>query len=190
MPGRFILPVLVVTLLPPTSLRAAVSAPVLKWKNGGCFASWCQTGWYSSPAVVDLDGDGAPDVVWGSYDVVALNGANGTLKWRAPGNNNRVWPGIAIADLTGNGTPEVIVGRSGDQVTVYDRFGGVVWTRNPFGYGEVRTLAVSDLDGDGQLEVIAGRAGNGDTLQLNVFEPDGSVRPGWPARHDGEPGNG
>jgi hypothetical protein len=168
---------------------AAVSAPVLKWKNGGCFSSWCQTGWYSSPAVADLDGDGAPDVVWGSYDMVALRGDTGALEWRGP-NAGRVWPGIAVADLTGDGTLEVIVGRSGDQVTVYDRFGNAVWTRNPFGYGEVRTLAVSDLDNDGQLEIVAGRAGNGDTLQLNVFEPDGSVRPGWPARHNGDPGSG
>ena len=169
---------------------AAVSAPVLKWAYGGCVSGpYCQTGWYSSPAVADLDGDGLPDVVWGSYDVVALNGATGTLKWRGP-NSSRVWPGIAIADLTGNGTLEVIVGRSGDQVTVYDRLGNVVWTRNPFGFGEVRTLAVTDLENDGQLEIIAGRAGNGDTLQLNVFEPNGTVRSGWPARHNGDPGNG
>ena len=172
-----------------TPVRAAVSAPVLKWAYGGCFSSWCQTGWYSSPAVADLDGDGQPDVIWGSYDVVALNGANGTLKWRAA-NPDRVWPGIAVADLTGDGTLEVIVGRSGDQVTVYNRFGTEVWTRHPFGFGEVRTLAVSDLENDGQLEIVAGRAGNGDTLQLNVFEPDGTVRPGWPARHNGEPGYG
>ncbi|NTV37584.1 MAG: VCBS repeat-containing protein [Anaerolineales bacterium] len=84
--------------------------------------------------------------------------------------------------LTGDGTLEVIVGRNGDQVTVYDRFGSVVWTRNPFGSGEVRTLAVADLETDGVLEIVAGRASGGSTLQLKVFEPNGSVRPGWPAR--------
>jgi hypothetical protein len=139
--------------------------------------------------VADLDGDGAAEVIWGSYDVVALNGANGGLRWRAA-SSQRVWPGIAVADLTGNGTLEVIVGRSGDQVTVYDRLGGVVWTRNPFGGGEVRTLAVADLETDGALEIVAGRASGGSTRQLDVFEPDGSVRPGWPARRDGEPGYG
>src|SRR5438874_30057 len=36
---------------------AGSSAPVLMWKNGGC-TSWCQNGWYASPAVTDLDGDG------------------------------------------------------------------------------------------------------------------------------------
>jgi hypothetical protein len=164
-------------------------APALKWQRGGCFTSWCQTGWYASPAVADLNGDGQQDVIWGSYDVVSLNGSNGAEQWRGP-SGDRVWPSIALADLTGNGTLEVIVGRHSDQVTVYDRFGNVVWTRNPFGNGEVRTLAVADLETDGLVEIVAGRASGGSDRQLNVFEPDGSVRPGWPAPHAGAPGYG
>src|SRR5205807_4359444 len=39
-------------------------------------------------------------------------------------------------------------------------------------------------------EIIVGHAGGGEPPQLNVFEPDGSVRPGWPARHPNEPGGG
>lgn len=167
----------------------AVAAPTLKWAYGGCFASWCQTGWYASPAVADLDKDGQVEVIWGSYDLVVLNGSDGSLEWRGA-SSRRVWPGVAIADLTGDGSLEVIVGRSGDQVTVYNSSGGVVWTRNPFGSGEVRTLAVADLETDGQLEIIVGRASGGATRQLNVYEPDGSVRPGWPARRDNEPGYG
>ncbi len=166
------------------------SAPVLMWQYGGCIPGpYCNTGWYSSPVVADLDGDGQQDVIWGSYDVVALNGANGSLKWRAP-SGNRVWPGIAVADLTGNGTLEVIVGRSSDQLTVYDRLGNVVWTQNPFGTGELRTLAVADLESDGRLEILVGRTGSNQTPQLTVFEPNGTVRPGWPVRHSGEPGFG
>ena len=171
---------------------AAVNAPVLKWSYGGCVAGpYCETGWYSSPAVADLDGDGQPEVVWGSYHVVALNGANGSQKWRSPETSpSRVWPGVALADLTGDGTLEVIVGRGGDQVSVYSRLGALLWTRNPFGSGEVRSLAVSDLETDGALEIVVGRASGGSTKQLNVFEPNGSVRAGWPARRDGEAGYG
>ena len=52
------------------------------------------------------------------------------VQWRAP-NGSRVWPGIAVADLTGDGDLEIIVGRGSDQVTVYNHSGGVEWTRNP-----------------------------------------------------------
>lgn len=186
----FSLSVLLISSQPAQAIPLGdVAAPVLKWAYGGCFNSWCQRGWYASPAVADLDNDGQAEVIWGSYDVVALNGLDGSLQWRAP-NDSRVWPGIAVADIDDNGSLEVIAGRGLDQLTVYDNNGNEIWTRNPFGSGEVRTLAVADLETDGLLEIIVGRAGGGATRQLNVFEPDGSVRPGWPARRDGEPGYG
>ncbi|NJN43581.1 MAG: VCBS repeat-containing protein [Anaerolineae bacterium] len=167
---------------------AAIPAPVLKWAYGGC-TSWCQTGWYASPAVADLDKDNKPEVLWGGYDLFALNGENGTVQWTGP-SGSRIWPSIAVADLTGNGTLEVIVGRSSDTLTVYDNDGNVLWVRNPFGNGEIRTLAVADLEDDGLLEIIIGRASGGSTNQVSVYEPDGTVRPGFPARHDGEDGFG
>jgi hypothetical protein len=139
--------------------------------------------------VADLDGDGKPEVIWGSYDVVAVNGEDGSLQWRAPGGS-RVWPGVAVADLTGDGSLEVVVGRGGDLLTVYNSAGAVLWTRNPFGSGEIRTLAVADLENDGQMEIVVGRASGGATKQLSVYQPDGSVRSGWPARRDGEAGYG
>jgi hypothetical protein len=168
---------------------AQVSAPTLKWQRGGCFTSWCQTGWYASPAVADIDKDGQAEVIWGSYDLVSLNGATGALEWRAT-NGSRVWPSIAVADLTGNGTLEIIVGRSSDQLTVYNSAGGVLWARNPFGGGEVRTLAVSNLETDGVLDIVVGRASGGSTKQLNAFDGNGNQRGGWPARRDGEAGYG
>ena len=172
------------------SAQSGVSAPVLMWQYGGCLSGpSCQTGWYAPPAVADLDGDGQPEVVWGAYDVVALNGANGSLKWRAP-NSNRVWAGLAVADLNGDGTLQVIAARDGDNLTVYNRLGNTIWTRNPFGGdGELRSLAVADLEHDGRLEILAGSAG-WSSLQVNAYEPDGTVRAGWPVRHAGDPGSG
>lgn len=29
--------------------------------------NWCETGWYASPAVADLDKDGRQEVLWGGY---------------------------------------------------------------------------------------------------------------------------
>jgi hypothetical protein len=187
---------LILFLLPPQFSTPTQASPLnaitatQKWAYGGCFNSWCQTGWYASPAVANLDTDPQAEVIWGSYDGIALDGLNGSLQWRAA-NGNRVWPGIAVADLTGDGDLEIIVGRSGDQVTVYNQAGGVEWTRTPiFGSGELRTLAVEDLETDGQLEVIVGRASGGNTKQLSVMESNGSIRSGWPARRDGELGYG
>lgn len=173
----------------PLVLNTAVRAPILKWQQGGCYTSWCETGWYASPSVANIDLDPQAEVIAGSYDLVALDGLSGALQWRVE-NGSRVWPGIALADLTGNGSLEIIAGRSGDQLTVYNTSGDILWTRNPFGSGEIRSLAVADLENDGSFEIIVGRASGGSTKQINVYEPDGSVRSGWPARRDGEPGYG
>lgn len=175
--------------MPPASARAAVSAPILKWAAKGCFSSWCQTGWYGSPAVADLDKDGKPEVIWGSYDVVAVNGEDGALQWRAT-SANRVWGGVSVADLTGDGTLEVVAGRSGDSLTVYNASGGTLWTRSPFGAGELRTQAVVDLETDGKLEIIVGRAGSGGDEQISVYDAAGNVRAGFRAPASGSPGYG
>ncbi len=61
---------------PPSSSPQAIQAPVLKWQKGGCYSSWCETGWYSSPAAADLDGDGQVEVVGASYSLFILNGSD------------------------------------------------------------------------------------------------------------------
>ena len=176
-------------ILASTGAEAAVQAPVLKWAYGGCFSSWCQTGWYSSPATIDVDGDGTADVVAGSYDVVALKGTDGSLLWRGE-SEDRVWPGIAIGDLNADGRPAIVVGRSGPSVTVYERDGSVRWTASPFANGEVRSLALADLDRDGKLSIVVGDAASVSSKQVNVLSPNGHVRAGWPARHSADAGYG
>ena len=74
-----------------------IPAPVLKWQYGGCYSSWCETGWYSSPAVADLDGDGGPEVIGAAYSLFALNGENGSLQWSTDPPGGRVWPGVVGA---------------------------------------------------------------------------------------------
>ncbi len=170
--------------------QAQIGVPQLQFAYGGCSASNCQTGWYAGPAIADIDLDGMPEIIWGSYDVVALNPANGAVKWRAT-NASRVWPAIVVADFV-SASPglETAVGRGGNQLTLYSATGTVLWTVSPFSGGEVRSLAAADIDGNGDLEIVVGRASSGGNNQVSVYEHDGTLRPGWPARRTGEVGYG
>jgi hypothetical protein len=167
-----------------------ISAPMLKWQHGGCFSSWCETGWYSSPAVADLDGDGTLEVIASAYSIVVLDGETGTLAWRVasghdrsePGADNvgRTWPGIVVADMDGNKDLEIVTAHSGGYVSVYDHEGTFRpgWPRRPAPQ-ELRGLAVQDLDADGALEVIVTGAVYG-KVNTWVYDNDGNLRPGWP----------
>jgi uncharacterized repeat protein (TIGR01451 family) len=168
----------------------AIQAPVLKWKNGGCYSSWCETGWYSSPAVADLDGDGQPEVIGSGYTIFVLDGASSAQKWHMPSGHDRsqpgassvgrTWPGIAVADLQGDGNLEIVTAHSGGVVSVYDARGYFMpgWPQHPTS-GELRGLSLADLDGDGKLEIVV-TAAIGNKTNTWVYEPDGSLRPGWP----------
>src|SRR3954471_11817277 len=108
--AAFLLTVLPGGVPAPAQSPPAVQAPVLKWANKGCRASFCQTGWYGSPAVADLDGDGQPEVVWSSSDLVVLNGSTGATRASVPmSGGNRTWGGVAVADIDHNGSLELVV---------------------------------------------------------------------------------
>lgn len=196
---RFLLPVLfIVYLLPgagptPTyGAPVAIQAPTLKWQRGGCYSSWCETGWYSSPAVADLDGDGAVEVIASAYSIVALDGATGALRWRIRSGHDRTenidvvkdvgrtWPGIIIADMDGNGDQEIVTAHGGGVISVYNQDGYFEegWPQKPIN-NEIRGLSVYDLDGDGSLEILATGA-LGSKTNAWLFEHTGMVRTGWP----------
>ena len=80
-------------------------------------------------SVADLNGDGDPEVIIGN---LVLNGQDGALKWDGVetsggdggiGNNAFLGPSSVVADITLDGTQEVIAGN-----TAYDHEGNVLWT--------------------------------------------------------------
>ena len=166
-------------------------APVLKWQLGGCYSSWCEMGWYSSPAVADLDGDGSPEVIGSAYSIVVLDGATGSLKWQVKSghdisegtqvdNVGRTWAGIVVADVEADGQLEIVSAHSGGYVSVYDQAGNFEpgWPQHP-ATNEFRSLAVGDLDQDSSMEIAVGLA-RLDHTNIWVFEPNGTLRAGWP----------
>ena len=157
----------------------AVQTPVLKWQRGGCYTSWCETGWYSSPAVTDLDNDGKMEVIGAAYTLFVLNGEDGTVQWSADPPGSRVWPGVVVADVDSDGDWEVVTAHGGGYVHVFNHAGTIVWSRRPT-TNELRGLAAHDLDGDGTLEIIVTGAVYGKENTW-VLEHDGTTRAGWPS---------
>jgi hypothetical protein len=153
-------------------------APVLKWQRGGCYSSWCETAWYSSAAVADLEGDGSKEVIGAAYSVMVLDGASGALERRLGNTGNRQWPSLVVADLEPNGDLEIVSAHSGGWLYVYDHLGSLVWSRQPTPGSELRSLAVANIDAAPDLEIIVAATRSDD--QWFVYEHDGNVRPGWP----------
>lgn len=172
----------------------AIQAPILKWQNAGCFSSWCETGWYSSPAIADLDDDGSMEVIASAYSIVVLNGETGTVEWRTASghdrtepdaeNVGRTWPGIVVADVDKDGEIEIVTAHGGGYVSVYNHEGYFEpgWPQAPINR-ELRGLSVYDLDGDGSLEIVVTGA-VGSPVNTWVYEHNGTIRSGWPQLSD------
>ena len=169
-------------------------APQLLWSNGGCFSSWCETGWYSSPAVVDLFNNGTKQVIASAYSIINLDGASGALNWRVASghdssqptasNVGRTWSNIVIKDVDKDGQQEIVSAHSGGYVSVYSRDGYFKpgWPQRPT-TNELRGMAVADLDGNGDMEIIVTGAIESKTNTW-VYGDTGAVRSGWPQLGD------
>ena len=172
----------------PIVLAGPVPAPVLKWQYKGCYSSWCETGWYSSPAAADLDGNGTVEVIGGQYSFTILNGIDGSLVRRveSPGDS-RLWPGIVVADLEGNGDLEIVTANGEGYVSVFNAAGDLDWSQQPTPGRELRSLGTYDLDGNGDLEIIVASTRSED--QWWVYNHDSSLYPSyWPELSASSPG--
>jgi len=138
------------------------------------------------PVVADIDQDGMPDIVaiWnelllgpGSIEVLRGDGS-GTL-WADDTYNLGYGSAPAVADLDGDGSPEIVVPveyqsslfGSGDYTLLaYDADGNVVWESEHFVDKEFdysTGVIVSDMNHDGSPEVIAGNV---------ILHADGTTR--------------
>ncbi|MFK8003211.1 MAG: FG-GAP-like repeat-containing protein [Polyangiales bacterium] len=100
-----------------------------------------------APTLVDLDGDGSSEIVWGAL----TTDADGRLLWSSgtgalEGTNDEYTGGISVAgDLDGDGLMDVVSGRS-----AWERDGTLKWTAaTPDGYP-----ALANFDSDANPEVV------------------------------------
>ena len=108
----------------------------------------------SFATIADLDGDGAPEVIFGANDnqLHVLN-ADGTEKWRFA-TKSWIVGGVSVADLDGDGQLEVIFGSMDFNIYCLDSRGRLKWKHETEDW-VASSPAVADVDGDGKLETLA-----------------------------------
>jgi hypothetical protein len=110
-------------------------------------------------ALGDIDNDGIVEIIACTVNEVKAFEHDGTLKWTSPYTR---WDMVgtsdmpAIADMDGDGNPEIIVGR-----VILTNTGALRGTGS-YGMGASANVGASsfaaDLDGDGAQEVVTGNA--------------------------------
>ena len=144
--------------------------PVVEWRWEGSLGAPGYDDVMMMPAVGDVDGDGRPEVVFTSYASNSYGGAGALHILEGTGEETSAFTniggysvvassGVALGDLDGGGTPEILVMSTDTRVLALHADGTLVWASESLaghttGYGYP---VVADLDGDGFAEVIAGR---------------------------------
>lgn len=142
-----------------------------------------ETGWFSSPGLVDLTGDGRLEIVAPFYSTFVFD-ARGRLLGKGTSSKGRVYAPGVVADLDGDRRPEIVVGGNDGTVAAYELRDGRLttkagWPASTCSGGqcpETRGLAAADLDGDGRVEVVATTTNTSSAgSQVFVFAASGAL---------------
>jgi subtilisin family serine protease len=157
------------------NVHRLLTDPPTSWANVG------PGGFTTSPAIVDLDGDGDEEVVIGATDqrLVAVTGADGdTMPGFPVLLTGAINSSPAIWDVDLDGTPEILVATSQGRVYAVRGNGTIVPGWPVLLSGDLRAgPAIADLDPTNPgLELVIGSS-NG---SLWVLDRTGAIRPGWP----------
>ena len=157
-------------------------------------SSWTNTldniGTFSSARTTDFNGDGVKDILFGAgrmefqscdSSVIALDGLNGELLWKAS-SIDQVFGSALLIDIDQDDVDDVIIGgRSGELMAISGRSGNEIWRfydvndisgmRDSKIFNFYNPQLIPDQDGDGIKEIIVS---NGGDVLVKPYDP---IRP-------------
>ena len=183
---------------PNTALSGAAPLKLTeKYKGSGSYDPWSIELFRScSPVAVDLDRDGKMELLYSGTSLYCADAATGKVLWKCNTGKDRsseweAWGSSQYTDLTlqvrdidGDGSLEIInvtTAYDASTISVYDSKGYFKpgWPQTTD--RTVYALHLTDFDNDGRSELCVGLGtGSGSIPSLYVYEPDGSIRGGWP----------
>ena len=117
----------------------------------------------ATPAAADIDGDGTPEIIAAKAKGGALAfNPDGSVKWHAKLPTGELWTenavstAVAIADMDGDGTGEVVIGGVlfNSKGKLLSGAGRAMTGTNSPGYGAVNIIA--DVNMDGTQDLVSG----------------------------------
>nr|GMC69290.1 protein DEFECTIVE IN EXINE FORMATION 1 [Ipomoea batatas] len=137
---------------------------------------------YSSPTVVDLDGDGNLDILVGtSYGLFYVLDHKGKVRENFPLEMAEIQGSVVAADINDDGKIELVTTDTHGNVAAWTAQGKEIWERH------LKSLipqgpTIGDVDGDGNTDVVV------PTLSGNIYVlsgKDGSIVRPYPYRTHG-----
>ena len=154
--------------------------PVLKWQWTGSPVLSNSHQVMMAPAVMDLNNDGIPDVVFvtfprsnnfGAGTLRAVSGDDGHELFTVTSHTLSSFAGVAVGDLDGDGHPEIVTvdlgDGSGSRLLAFTHTGIFKWRSPLMPRVPGATPALADIDQDGISEIVLGD---------KVFNHDGTLR--------------
>jgi hypothetical protein len=143
---------------------------------------------YRGLALADLNNDDKDEIIFSANKILYAYEGDGNLLWQRQLLKDSDWP-PAVADVTGNGNPEVVViahdcyFSTVGHVYVVDNTGQILpgWPVN-IGVSSIpASPTLADLDNNGQMEIIFGSQN-----MVQILRADGTpFSSNWPVQLDG-----